>query len=104
MKHNEKKPNQNENSNQFPNEDGWNTVLDKIRTGKVRIVTDKDGVPTLAIGAALYELYELLEAMASGYNALVTCVAEQGNKLKMIQTLLDAYKRAEAERKSKSDV
>lgn len=82
------------------NRDEWIAELNQIRHGTHHILTDATGVPTVASHLPLMnEMYELIEAMATGYNALVSSVARMEHKLDMVRKIIDSYNQSEQRRK-----
>lgn len=81
------------------NREEWLATLDEIRKATHQLETAETGVPTVAANAQLYELMELVEAMATGYNALVTREAKLENKLVLLRKLVDSYFKTEQRRK-----
>ena len=68
----------------------WQDVLTAIREGKTSIPAAPNGVPLVAINAPFYELMELMEALTTGYNALVLRDAENQKKIERIRKLAEA--------------
>lgn len=69
----------------------WDNVLSAIREGKQTIPTAPNGLPVVAVNAPVYELMQLMEAMTSGYNALVLRDAENQKKIERIRKLAEAH-------------
>lgn len=68
----------------------WQDVLASIRDGKKTIPVNDDGIPLVGVRAALYELMELMEALTTGYNALVLRDAENRKRIERIRKLAQA--------------
>ena len=68
----------------------WQDVLTSIRDGKKTIPVNDDGIPLVGTRAALYELMELMEAVTTGYNALVDRAAEDQKRIERIRKLAQA--------------
>ena len=69
----------------------WQDVLTSIRDGKKTIPVNDDGIPLVGTRAALYELMELMEALTTGYNALVLRAAEDQKRIERIRKLAEAH-------------
>lgn len=76
----------------------WQDILTAIREGKASIPAAPNGVPLVAVNAPIYELMQLLEAVTTGYNALVLRDAENQKKIERIRKLAQAAFPAEADR------
>lgn len=68
----------------------WQDVLSAVRDGKKIIPTADNGVPLVAIHAPLYELMELMEALTTGYNALVAQATKDQQRIERIRKLAEA--------------
>ena len=68
----------------------WQDVLTAVRDGKKIIPTADNGVPLVATHAPLYELMELVEALTTGYNALVARATEDQRRIERIRKLAQA--------------
>lgn len=80
----------------------WQDILTAIREGKASIpVTAPNGVPLVAVNAPIYELMQLLEAVTTGYNALVLRDAENRKCIERIRKLAEAH--FPADRKAEAD-
>lgn len=79
----------------------WQDVLSAVRDGKKSIPTADNGVPLVAIHAPLYELMPLVEALTTGYNALVARATEDQRRIERIRKLAEA--RFPADRKAEAD-
>ena len=81
------------------NRDEWLVLLDEIREGTHHVLTEANGIPTVAVNAQLFELMELIEALTTGYNALISINAKQEHKLDMLRRIVDSYFKTEQRRK-----
>ena len=68
----------------------WDNALAVIREGTMPIPTDPDGVPLIAANNALFELMELMEAVTTGYNAMVERAAKDQKRIEFYRKLADA--------------
>lgn len=68
----------------------WNDALAIVREGKMEIKTAPNGIPLVAVNAQYYELMELMEALTTGYNALVDRAAEDQKRIERIRKLAQA--------------
>lgn len=68
----------------------WEDVLSAIREGKQEIPTATNGIPLVAVNAPFYELMQLMEALTTGYNALILREAENQKKIERIRKLAEA--------------
>lgn len=68
----------------------WQDVLASIRDGKKTIPVNDDGIPLVGTRAALYELMELMEALTTGYNALLDRAAEDQKRIERLRKLAQA--------------
>lgn len=46
----------------------WQKILDLIRNGETPIETAESGIPQIAVNAPVFELFQLLAALTTGYN------------------------------------
>lgn len=79
----------------------WQDILAAIRDGKNLIPVNDDGIPLVGTRAALYELMELMEAVTTGYNALVLRDEENQRRIENVRKLARAH--FPASRKATSD-
>lgn len=68
----------------------WQDVLAAIRDGKNLIPVNDDGIPLVGTRAALYELMELMEAVTTGYNALVDRAADDQKRIERLRRMAQA--------------
>ena len=68
----------------------WDNVLFAIREGKQTIPTAHNGTPLVAVNAPFYEMMQLMEALTTGYNALVDRAAEDQKRIERIRKLAQA--------------
>ena len=69
----------------------WQDVLTAIREGKTSIPAAPNGVPLVAINAPFYELMQLMEALTTGYNALVLRDEENHRRIENVRKLARAH-------------
>ena len=69
----------------------WENVLSAIREGNQTIPTAPNGIPVVAVNAPFYELMQLMEALTTGYNALVLRAAEDQKRIERIRKLAEAH-------------
>lgn len=68
----------------------WKNLLATIREGGHTIPTTDEGIPLVAVNAPLYELMELVEALTTGYNALVAKDTMNTKHIERIRKLAEA--------------
>lgn len=68
----------------------WKNLLATIREGGHTIPTTDEGIPLVAVNAPLYELMELVEALTTGYNALVAKDTMNTKRIERIRKLAEA--------------
>lgn len=69
----------------------WDDALSDIRDGKQTIPTARNGIPVVAVNAPIYELMQLIEALTTGYNALVLRNAENQKKSERFRKLAEDH-------------
>lgn len=85
--------------NRIHNRTEWLATLDEIRKATHHLETAETGFPTVAANVELYELIELIKALTTGYNALISLNAKQERKLNMLRRIVDNYFMTEQRRK-----
>lgn len=68
----------------------WDNALSAIREGKQSIPVAPNGIPVVAVHAPLYELMELMEAVTTGYNALVLRAADDQKRIERLRKMAQA--------------
>lgn len=66
----------------------WEQLLKSLRQGDGKIATNKDGLPTIATNAPIYELMQIMVAMTEGYNRNV-------NRIDMMRKIVKANRKKE---------
>lgn len=79
----------------------WEDALAAIREGTQTIPTTPDGVPLVVVNAQYYELMQMMEALTTGYNALVARATEDQRRIERIRKLAEAH--FPADRKAEAD-
>lgn len=69
----------------------WEDALAAIREGTQTIPTTPDGVPLVVVNAQYYELMQMMEALTTGYNALVARATEDQRRIERIRKLAEAH-------------
>lgn len=68
----------------------WENALAAIREGTQTIPTTPDGVPLVVVNAPYYELMQMMEALTTGYNALVDRAAEEQKRIERLRKMAQA--------------
>lgn len=68
----------------------WEDALSAIRNGTQTIPTTPDGVPLVVVNAQYYELMQMMEALTTGYNALVDWAAEDQKRIERLRKIAQA--------------
>lgn len=68
----------------------WEDALAAIREGTQTIPTTPDGVPLVVVNAQYYELMQMMEALTTGYNALVAQATKDQQRIERIRKLAQA--------------
>lgn len=68
----------------------WEDALAAIREGTQTIPTTPDGVPLVVVNAQYYELMQMMEALTTGYNALVAQATKDQQRIERIRNLAQA--------------
>lgn len=69
----------------------WKNLLATIREGGHTIPTTDEGIPLVAVNAPLYELMELVEALTTGYNALVAKDTMNTKRIERIRKIAESH-------------
>lgn len=68
----------------------WEDALAAIREGTQTIHTTPDGVPLVVVNAQYYELMQMMEALTTGYNALVARATEDQRRIERLRKMAKA--------------